>query len=173
MRNHKDLIEAYLEYTDGQEAAESIRKWSFISVLAGALERRVWLNRGYYTLFPNLYVFIIGKSGLGKKSVATGTAVELLQSVPEIRFMSERLTSASLLDQLSNSAKNFIYKGKEIMQSPTYIYSSELSVFMSEVQGNIQELLTDFFLTASHTIQLNLGSIEPKRAGRRRYLAPA
>jgi len=145
MRNHKDLIKAYLEYTDGQEAAEAIRKWSFISVLAAALERKVWLNRGYYTLYPNLYVFIIGKSGLVKKSVATGTAVELLYEVPDIKFMSDRLTSASLLAQLGNSQKRFIYKDEEIIQSPTFIYSSELAVFMSEVHGNIQELLTDFF----------------------------
>jgi hypothetical protein len=114
-------------------------------VIAGALERRVWLPRGNYTLFPNLYVFIIGPSGRVKKSTSTALGVDLLRELPEFKIMSERATAASLISQLERSGKTFTYNGREIKQSPSFAYASELNVFLGEVYGSITELLTTFY----------------------------
>ncbi len=145
MRHFTDIIDGYMQYTAGHESTDRIRKWSFISAIAGALERRVWLDRAYYTLFPNLYVFIIGKSGLIKKSTSTAIAVNLLREMQGIKLMSERLTAASLIGQLADSGKKFEVDGKFINQSPLFAYASELAVFLSEVFGSITELLTTFY----------------------------
>lgn len=144
-RNFPDLIEAYLSYTAGHESTVRIRKWCIISVMAAALERRVWIPRGYYTLFPNLYTFIIGKSGFVKKSTSTAIAVNMLREVPGIKIMSERLTAASLISQLAKAGKKFEYDGDKVNQSPVFSYASELSVFLQEVFGSITELLTTFY----------------------------
>lgn len=144
-RQFPNLIDAYLEYTSGHESTERVRKWCIISVIAAALERRVWLNRGFYTLFPNLYVFIIGRSGFVKKSTSTSIAVNLLRELQGVKIMSERLTAGSLINQLQMSGKKFEFRGKPVLQSALFAYASELSVFLSEVFGSITELLTTFY----------------------------
>lgn len=144
-RNFPDFIDAYLHFTAGHEGTERCHLWSILSVLAASIERKVWLDRGYYTLFPNLYVFIIGRSGLIKKSTTTGIAVDLFRSLPDAKMMSERLTSASLIEQLHKAHSTFEYENQQIKQSALFAYASELAVFMEEVQGNISLLLTDFF----------------------------
>lgn len=145
MRHFGDFIEAYLDYSSGHEGTPKTHRWSIISTLAAALERRVWIDRGFYVLYPNLYVFIVGKSGLVKKSTTTSIAVNLLRECKGIRLMSERVTAASLIKQMHSSGKEFDYKGKKVKQSPVFVYASELSVFLNEVFGSTHELLTTFF----------------------------
>jgi hypothetical protein len=141
----KDWISTYLEYTDNHEATRKVHKWAAISVIAGALERKVWVNRGSYHLFPNLYVFIVGSSGVIRKSTSTAMAVQFLRNLEGMRLMSERVTAASLIQQLHGSGNAFLVDGKEQQQSSTYAYSSELVVLLKENFGSIQELLTTFY----------------------------
>ena len=149
-RNFPDLIQAYLDYSSGHEGTPRCHLWSIISVIAASLERKVWMDRGYYTLFPNLYTFIIGKSGLIKKSTTTGIAIDLYRSLPDVRMMSERLTAASLINQLQLSGKTYSIGDKEFRQSSVFAYASELSVFMAEVSGSIVDLLTTFYDCSPH-----------------------
>jgi hypothetical protein len=144
-RNYKNFLNSYLEYSSNQEATERVHLWTGIAVLAAALERRVWMPRGKYTLFPNLYVFICGPSGSIRKSTSTSIGVDLLRDLEKFNMMSERLTAASLIEQMSRHIKTYEHDGKTIKQSPTFIYASELKVFMEEVYGSINELLTTFY----------------------------
>lgn len=144
-RYFPNWIEAYLAYSQGHESTDRVRKWCAISVLAACLERRVWLDRVYYLLFPNLYTFIIGKSGLVKKTTSTGIAVNLLREIEGLQIMSERLTANSLIEQLLLSGKKFEVKNETKVQSAVFAYASELSVFMEEVYGDITALLTTFY----------------------------
>lgn len=139
------FIDSYLDFTKHQETTERIHRWVGILIAAAALERRCWLNRGPYVLFPNLYVFVIGPSGKVKKSTSTAIGVDLLRELPEFKIMSERLTAGSLITQLERSKKSFQFGGREILQSPSFAYGSELAVFLGEVFGSISELLTTFY----------------------------
>jgi hypothetical protein len=141
----KSWLDTYLEYTANHEATKKVHKWSAISVIAGALERKVWVDRGSYHLFPNLYVFIVGSSGVIRKSTSTSMAVRFLRGLEDIRVMSERVTAASLIQQLHASGKSFQVDGLDMRQSATYAYSSELIVLLKENFGSIQELLTTFY----------------------------
>lgn len=140
-----DFVSSYMDFTKGQEATDRIHRWVALSVIAGALERKVWLHRGHYTLFPNLYTFIIGPSGVVRKSTSTAIGVDMLREIDTIRIMSERVTAASLIKQLADSQKNFDYKGFAVKQCPTFTYASELNVFLNEIFGSISELLTTFY----------------------------
>lgn len=149
-RHSRNFINSYLEYCEGHESTVRVRKWSAISILAAALERKVYLDLGYYTLFPNLYVFIIGRSGLIKKSTTTGIAIDIFRELKGANIMSERLTAAALIDQLHNSGKEFMDGHRKQRQSAVFAYASELSVFMTEVFGSITELLTTFYDCIPH-----------------------
>lgn len=149
-RNFPNFLDAYLQYSSGHESTARVRKWSCISILAAALERKVYLPRGYYTLFPNLYTFIIGKSGLIKKTTSTGIAVNLLREVEGVRVMSERLTAGSIVEQLLLAGKKYQDGPLIKNQSALFAYASELSVFLEEVFGNITTLLTTFYDCVPH-----------------------
>lgn len=144
-RAFPNFIDGYLQYTEGHESTIRIRKWCAISVIAAALERRIWLNRGYYKLFPNLYTFIIGRSGLVKKSTSTAIAVDILRELDDIRIMAEKMSAISLIEQLSLSGKQVMIGGELVNQSALFAYASELMVFMEEVFGDIVPLLTTFY----------------------------
>lgn len=139
------FLAKYLDFTQGQEATERVHRWVGISVVAGALERKVWLPRGSYTLYPNLYTFIVGPSGVVRKSTSTAIGVNLLRELEGIKVMSERMTAATLIAQMERSHKVFTFSGREIKQSATFAYASELAVFLGEVFGSISELLTTFY----------------------------
>lgn len=145
MRHFGNFISSYVDYTRHQEASTKIHKWVAISIIAAALERKVVLNRGFYLLFPNLYTFIIGASGIVRKSTSTGIGVDLLRNLENFRMMSERLTAASLIQQLERSGDIYKANGYDTRQSAIFCYASELSVFLKEVFGSISELLTTFY----------------------------
>lgn len=144
-RHYPDFIQAYLKFTQSQESTQKIQKWVALSVLAAALERKVWLDAGHFTVYPNLYVFVIGESGVIRKSTSTGIGVSLLKSLTNINLMSERVTDASLIQQLERAGKEFHVAEKLYRQSSVFCYASELVVFMREVSGAISELLTTFW----------------------------
>lgn len=145
-RHFPDFLKTYMQFVSGHEGTPRFHQWSAIAVIAGAMERKCFLDRGYYTLFPNLYVFLIGKSGLLKKSTTTSIAVNMLRKISTVRLSSERLTPASLIQQMHQAGRTFYLGEKEMRQSALFCYASELSVFMQEAgAGNISELLTTFY----------------------------
>jgi hypothetical protein len=97
---------------------------SGISVLSTALGRQVWLNRGFYILFPNHYFVLIAASAECRKSVAVGIAKEILEEAKIVAVSAERITNADLLRQLHNIAK-------ETGNSEMLIWADELRTFLS------------------------------------------
>jgi hypothetical protein len=144
-RHFPNFLAAYREYTKCHEASAKVHMWTAISVIAAALERKVWLDEGLFTLFPNLYVFIIGAPGLVKKSTSTAVGVDMLRELDNMNIMAEQLTAAAMIDTLQRSGSKFSHKGQEVRQSSVFCYASELNVFLKEVFGSTVELLTTFY----------------------------
>lgn len=144
-RNYGDFLSAYREYTKGHEASAKVHMWTGISILAAALERKVWLDEGYFKVFPNLYTFIIGAPGLVKKSTSTAIGVDLLRELSTMQIMAERVTAAALIEGMHRSGTKFSHAGVDIRQSSVFCYASELNVFLKEVFGSTVELLTTFY----------------------------
>lgn len=145
MRNFTNWLEAYMEYTSDQETVDKIHRWVGLQVIAAALERKVWMDRGHYELIPNLYVFIVGKSGLVKKSTSTGIGVKFLRELGSVNIMSDRLTAASFIEQLESSGKKFDYKKTIRSHSPIFAYASEMKVLLEEVYGSTVGLMTTLY----------------------------
>ncbi len=62
-----DLIEKFVDLTNTGLAPERYRRWSAMVMIAVALDRRVWtsIRRGM-PLFPNLFVLLVARPGVGK-----------------------------------------------------------------------------------------------------------
>lgn len=139
------FLENYLKFTHTQEATDRVHTWVALSIVAAALERKVWLNRAHYTLYPNLYTAIVGPSGIVRKSTSSAIGIDLLNNLNSVNMMSESMTSASLITQLVDANSEFEYKGKHIKQAAVFAYASEFHIMLKENFGSVIELLTTFY----------------------------
>jgi len=64
------FLEDYLLFTQGNETPEIMHLWVGISVLAGAAEKRVWIDRGFFRNYLNLYIVLLGPPGVCSKSTS-------------------------------------------------------------------------------------------------------
>jgi hypothetical protein len=135
-----DWISTYLKYTEEQESPTAFHQWTAITILGATLGRRVWINRGYYTIYPNLFTIVVAGSAKCKKSTSTGIGVNLLKNIkkPPMIF-SQKMTNEALIQALVESSDNGICEG--------LVYASELSVFMGSeaYKTGLIPTLTDLY----------------------------
>lgn len=149
-RELPDWIEGYLEYTKSSEPPTSYHVWCGLTTIAGALQRRVYLQQGLErTIYPNIYVILVGPSGRTRKGVALGIAKDLLSKVSTVSIAPESSSGReALLLAMKRAAATFEDPsdgGKIKHHCALSAFSEELSVFLG--QGDIKYLanLTDWY----------------------------
>lgn len=149
MRELKDWLTSYLEYTDNSESPESYHVWCGLGVIAGALQRKVYLKWGIgQVIYPNLYVVLVGPSGRTRKGVAIGIAKDVLGELSSISIAPESSSGRqAMILAMKRATCNFQDPTDGVVktQSPITVFSEELSVFLG--QGDIAYLsnLTDWY----------------------------
>lgn len=107
-----DFITDFMAMTEATTSPDLFKKWTAISLVAGALERRVWINTGRGNAYPNLYVLLMASPGVGKFVIEQ--ARELWQEARDIGGLQafhvapDNMTKASLLDRLAKAKRTFI-----------------------------------------------------------------
>lgn len=148
-RELSNWLDFYLEYTANTESPTSYHTWCGLSVIAGALQRKVYLKWGLgQVIYPNLYVVLIGPSGKTRKGVALGIAKDLLKQVPGITVAPESSSGKqSTILVMKRAGMDFIdpNDGRTKRHCSVTAFSEELSVFLG--QGDIAYLssLTDWY----------------------------
>lgn len=148
-----DFVEAYCKYANDDWIPSQFNKWSALSIVAGALERRVWLKwNNNYSFYPNIYVLLVSMPGDGK-SVALNQAVKLLieankKNENRLSIMPNQVTEAKFIE-LMGSARSFVEQigEKQITrwQSCGYYFASEASNALKNIFGDFIACLTDFY----------------------------
>lgn len=129
----RDFISSFLSLTEGAVSPHSFRLWTAISLVAGALGRRVSARTGKGHVYPNLYTLLVGPPGAGKSIVETArefwaNARALDSKGLAFRVASDSITSASLVDELAKA------KFVKIMPSgPPYV-CHQLIIAAEELQ---------------------------------------
>lgn len=148
-RELDNWLDSYLKYTDNTESPVSYHTWCGLSVIAGALQRRVYLQWGLAeTIYPNLYVVLIGPSGRTRKGTAIGIAKSMLKATPGVTVVPESSSGRqAMILAMKRASKNFEdpIDGKIKFHCSVTAFSEELSVFLG--QGDIAYLsnLTDWY----------------------------
>lgn len=149
MRELSNWLDSYLEYTDNTESPTSYHTWCGLSAIAGALQRRCYLQWGLAeTIYPNLYVVLIGTSGRTRKGTALGIAKSILKDVPGVTIVPESSSGRqAMISAMKRANKNFEDPIDGIIKFHCSVtaFSEELSVFLG--QGDIAYLsnLTDWY----------------------------
>ena len=66
-RNFPNWQEAYLEYAQHSEAPALMHFWTSVSCIAACLQRRCWIDMGYFRWYPNHYIVFVAPPGIVSK----------------------------------------------------------------------------------------------------------
>lgn len=165
-RKFPDFLSAYLKYSAKSEPPQNYHIWTCLSVIGAALQRKVYLRWGFKTLYPNIYVVLIGPSGC-RKGTAMNIGKDLLQEINGILMASESTTREALIRDMKDGVNTFTdpTDGMLKFHSSVTVFSEELSVFLG--QQNIKFLadLTDWFDASDQWTYRTKGSGTDKLVG--------
>lgn len=122
-------IDDVLTATDEAETPQSFVRWACLASIAAVVRDRVYLDKFYYKLFPNLYVMMIASSGL-RKGFAANLAQKLVTSVGCTKVMSGRSSIQSIVQQLGTAITR--PKQPPLIKAHGFIVSGELSTTFVE-----------------------------------------
>jgi len=121
-RQLANWLDSYLTYTKKQESPEKLHFWVGMSMLSAALKRQVWLDRGYYKLYPNIYVLLVAESARIRKSVAMDIGIELVRkAVPDLYYISGTMTPEGLIKHTNRIKIISNETNKPIIRYDSYI----------------------------------------------------
>lgn len=151
-RRFPDFLKAYQAYTDDGFIPPQFNTWTALSIIAGALERKVWLPwSDSYSFYPNIYALLISPPGDGK-SMAINTGIKLLQAVNKktglLNIMPNQVTEAKFIELMGTGRSFSENKSeKEIIhgQNAGYYFASEASNELKNVFGDFIACLTSFY----------------------------
>ena len=145
-RELEDWISAYLKYTENTEPPISYHIWTAVSMIAGALQRKVYLKWGFDTIYPNMYVVLIGPSGRARKGTAMNIGKDILKDIG-ISMTSESITREALIRDMKQAISNFTdaTTGKIRYHCSFTALSEELSVFLGQNDIRFLADLTDWY----------------------------
>ncbi len=136
-RRLDNWIQAYLAYTAESESPEEYHKWVAISAIAGAIRRKAFFDMGYFLLYPNMYIVLVGPAGRCKKSTAMRIGRGLLAGVPSLNFTTDSTTRERLIQDLSQAFAD----GHSSMTA----FSSEFASLLTSSGMDMVVFLTDIF----------------------------
>lgn len=141
-----DWLDSYITFSNNSEPPYTYRLWTAISVIAACLKRKCVLNWGTLTLYPNMYIVLVGPSGKCRKGTAMSQGMYFLREMG-IKLAAESITREALIRELktSNDTQVDIGTGAMYLHSSLTIYSQELTVFLGYNNQSLMADLTDWY----------------------------
>lgn len=142
-----NFILDYIRYNEGTEIPNMFALWCGIAGVAIAVGRRVYINIGVDTLFPNFYIVLVAGSGQ-KKSTAINQLMPIIRALePPPKIVAQKMTPESLIKALRET---------EVVNGGTVLFTEkcegwaivgELSNFLNRnvYDAGMGSLLTEFF----------------------------
>lgn len=150
-RRLDNWLTSYLEYTGASEAPDRMHFWTGVSVIAGALRRKVWIDQKYFQWTPNFYIVLVAPAGIVSKSTTADIGMRLLRRVPEVQFGPSSITwqalvqsMAEALDLVTVPSADGLF-GSQLPMSCVTIVSSELGSFLNPQDREMIDVLTDLW----------------------------
>lgn len=142
-RINPNWIAAYLRFTSGSEAPEAFHLWTAIATLAGALQRKVYIDQKTFEWVPNFYIVLVGQAGLVTKSTSLRLGERLLRDVgKKIKFGSQSGSWQAMAEEIANSAQSTHFMKEGFTTCSVSYFVSEFGTFFDPT--NREQI--DFFV---------------------------
>ena len=126
------FLSDYREFTKGTEAHPTYHTFSGLVALSSIISRRVWIEQGYFKVFPNLYVVLVGPPG-NRKTSAMSIAKQLIREIKTVPFSAECVTKEKLVLDLAEQERqvpSFPADHPQKIYTPMTVMVTELSEFL-------------------------------------------
>lgn len=87
-RRTSDWLAAFLDHTSELESPANYLRWAGLSTIAAVAQRKIYRDTQAYTIFPNMYVWLVGPPGT-KKTTALRAGRRLLKDIPGVYLTSD------------------------------------------------------------------------------------
>ncbi len=126
-----DLIEDFVRATSNMASPEQFRRWCAVSMVSTALTRRVWTCiEDDLKLFPNTYIILVSRPGLGK-SRPMSLVEELLSPMQWIIRSPDEVTRQKTIQDIADVFTD----GKKEGEASFFFLVSEMATFMPEADA--------------------------------------
>ncbi len=102
-------FENYANYTMETESPLSYHMFMSLVLLGTCLGRRVYFDMGFFKIYPNFPVILIGPTGRVKKTSAIDVATNIIRELEICPVMAEKVTPEALATALQESGQQLIY----------------------------------------------------------------
>jgi len=144
-RKFPDFLDAYFEFSQDGFCPDPFHFWMGVSVIAGTLERKVWIPwSNTLNFYPNLYILLVSNPGMGKSSAGNIGVNGLMRHIKGLKFIPAQVTEAKLIDLMTEQT-SFNMGTKQFFQSAGYFYASEASNSLKNIYGDFIACITDFY----------------------------
>ena len=121
------------------------RKWSALAAVSAALQRKSYVKLNGGTIYPNLFIVLVGGPGIGK-SQAINPSRSLISQLTHVALSPARLTPEKFIQLVSKSFKMIPTPDNPYYTQSAYAaFISELSTFIQPNDKALMTVLTDFF----------------------------
>ncbi len=146
-REVPDWIDGFMELTENSEPPVLYRKWTAISTVAAALQRKVRFDFGLsFTVYPNLYIVLVGPSATGK-GTSMRFAYDIIEQVPLIRLSAQATSLQALIRRMKENNLTDIdtVTGEQHFHSSLTIFSTEFTVFLGYQNKELISALCEWY----------------------------
>jgi len=146
-RRLDNWIQGFIDYTDNNEAPYLFKKWTAISCVAAALQRKCRLEWGVgLTWYPNMYIVLVGPPS-ARKGTAMGPGLELLEAIGTIKLAANATSIQALIKRLKETNHNDVdlETGDMVFHSSLTVFSKEFTVFLGYQNNPMIAALCDWF----------------------------
>jgi energy-coupling factor transporter ATP-binding protein EcfA2 len=152
-------LDDFLEYASGGESPRKYLFWVGVSVVAGVLRRKVWIDQVDFQWTPNFYVLLVGPPGV-KKTTSMNIGYRLLKKIEGINFGPQSITWQQLVTHMAESRQTFgpdgaVFRvdGEPFEASCVSIKISEFGTFFDPLNRELVDNLTDMWDSAIDTMR--------------------
>ena len=157
-----DLFEIYFELVDdSSECPFLYHRWTLISAVAALLGRDAFMKFGFDTIYPNMYICLMGSAGT-RKSSAIKITRSILEGTGFTKFARERSSKEKFIkdlavgfdvinghtenqDEMDIELYDDVTPFAELPPAEVYISAGELEDFLGQSDGAFISLLTNLW----------------------------
>jgi len=143
-----NFLDHYATFASNNEAPPEYHKWAALSVLSSIISRRVYIDQGIFTIYPNLYLIFVGPPGNGK-STAMNIAKKMVREFKEVVIAPASITKESITQLMgqpeSPCKKSFILDGKPTDYCALSFYANELVTLLGAAPIPMIAFFTDIY----------------------------
>jgi len=153
-RNFPNFLTAYQDYAADGFCPPQFHLWTGLSIVAGALERKVWLEQhldhASIMHYPNIYALLVSHPAVGK-STAMERGMDILEDMrsmfnPNFKIIPNQITEPALIDVMKVRDEIRVGPSTFVFHSSGFFYASEASASaLQNLYGEFTSTLTAFY----------------------------